>query len=109
MLNVVSTTTQRKNKFKRMDTNKTVKLYELLKEVLKPEDNGYFSYSGKYDDSVVAQIINVGAKTVAYHRVKLFGKLKNEGEHISLAQATQKIEELAARVEFLERELGIKR
>ena len=95
-------------KYNRMDTTKTVKLYELLKECLKKESDGTVTYIGKYDDSVVGQIVDIGPKTVAYHRVKLFGRLISErAAPPPKTDLDQKIDDLTQRVAFLERELGI--
>ena len=90
-----------------LNTVTTVKIYEMLKDVLIPAGDKLFTFKEGYSDASIAKHFGVVEKTVVRHRVKLFGKLKFESEFIPYSVMLQRYNEIEKRLAYLESQLGV--
>lgn len=92
----------------RMDTASTIKLYERLKSVLTPAENGLFTYADGVNDKKIAEEFGIKERAVMLNRIKLFGKLKIDGNYVPYSVLLQKHHDLERRLASLEEALGVK-
>lgn len=90
----------------RMDTARTIALYERLKAVLTPTDKGLFTYAEGLTDAKIAEEFGIKERAVMVNRVKLFGKLKSDGDYVPYSVLLQKFYALEGRLARLEEALG---
>lgn len=101
------------NTVKRADTQKTIQIIDLLREVCSKDDSGRAVYKEGYSDAEVGRKLDVSHFAVGRIRRELFGELHRQGGPIRLADVRDKLkeveealDEIDARLQSLERSIG---
>lgn len=90
----------------KLKTNDRFKVYDFLKQVIEPGDNGRPAYRGKWNDESVARHLGFTASQVSSVRIAAYGKLHVKAKKADTGM-TQRLQELEQRLAYLERQLGV--